>query len=680
MWSLARRFVILGILLAVLPFITVISGIESAAQGSEAVWIRQNGFEAFKPGSAGDSGANLYVSARGRIQTINRWDLNRDGELDLLFTQDHNHVYNPDALIYWGGADGYRSLLPEMWQLRAPFSLLGYLEHANSRITRLPTEGGGRCKIADLNGDGYLDIVFGNYMHNYRPDQPAYIYWGSVQGFRKTSRTELPAYLAGGVAVGDLNGDGLQEVVLANHGDESGETWGFAHHLESYIYWGNLNGYDISRRTSIPTISAADVAMGDFNGDGFPDLAFVNYNSQEQSVYVYWGDGKGGFSEQRRQVLRRSELRLPATGKAAFGWSDGMKTLLAAELNGDRYMDLAVGGTGNALIFPGSARGLEIERAVDLPARNCEGMDVSDLNRDGHMDLILANQGTYRKAPPASVIYWGSAQGYRADRLTELPTMGASSVKAADLNQDGLTDLLFGNTTDSAGRDAPSQIYWGGPDGFAAHRRSELLGFGVIGCGVADLNRDGKPDILLVSHLSGTGVLPSTIFWGSKDHYYSSASTVLLDPGGEMEYSVADLDDDDHPDLVLMQEGKGTVWWGSPSGYRKENRTGLPVESPMSNCVADLNRDGYLDIVFTVQPAPGDQRARALIVWGNADRFKDARTSTLQLSGPALESSAIADLNKDWFARLDFPYGFGRAFRNLVGKYPGVPTGPGHEN
>ena len=187
-------------------------------------------------------------------------------------------------------------------------------------------------------------------------------------------------------------------------------------------------------------------------------------------------------------------------------------------------------------------------------------MDVSDLNRDGHMDLIPANQGNLSEGAAGLRHLLGLGPGYRADRLTELPTMGRQASQAADLSQDGLTDLLFGNTTDSAGRDARPRFSGGGPDGFAAHRRSELLRFGVIGCGVADLNRDGKPDILLVSHLSGTGVPPFDHLLGSKDHYYSSAATVLLDPGGEMEYSVADLDDDDYPDLVLMQEGRGTVW------------------------------------------------------------------------------------------------------------------------
>ena len=75
-------------------------------------------------------------------------------------------------------------------------------------------------------------------------------------------------------------------MVLANRGDEAGESRGFRFHLESYIYWGDLNGFDVTRRTSIPTISAADVAIGDFNGDGYPDLAFANHNSQEQSAYI----------------------------------------------------------------------------------------------------------------------------------------------------------------------------------------------------------------------------------------------------------------------------------------------------------------------------------------------------------------------------------------------------------
>jgi len=193
-----------------------------AAPNSDSVSIVQKGFEGLRHGSFGDAGANTYVSAKGNIETIHRWDLNRDGELDLVFTQDHNHDYTPDAMIYWGGPDGPESLLPELPQYRSEYTLLKHAEHALKKITWLPSLGGGRCVIADLNNDGYLDIVSGNMMHNFRQDMPAYIYWGSAQGFKESDRTVLPAYIASGVAVGDLNEDGLPDVVLANQGYERG--------------------------------------------------------------------------------------------------------------------------------------------------------------------------------------------------------------------------------------------------------------------------------------------------------------------------------------------------------------------------------------------------------------------------------------------------------------------------
>ena len=282
----------------------------ATARADDTVWLRRTGFELLRQGTSRDGGQNMYVSYNGRVQTINRLDFNLDGEIDLLFTQDHDSVYAPDSLIYWGGPDGFHSLLPEMWQQRAPFSLLTWLDKGKSRITRLPTMGGGRAQIADLNGDRHLDIVFANFMHNYRPDQDSLLYWGSDGGFSLTNCTRLPTFLASGVAVGDLNGDTLPEIVLANRGDERGETWGYRLHLESYIYWGNADGYHSTRRTSIPSISAADVTMGDWNGDGMQDLAFVNFNRKEQSTYLYFNDGNGGFDTEHRQVLDRHDMRL----------------------------------------------------------------------------------------------------------------------------------------------------------------------------------------------------------------------------------------------------------------------------------------------------------------------------------------------------------------------------------
>ncbi|MCH2213118.1 MAG: VCBS repeat-containing protein [Fuerstiella sp.] len=645
----------------ILQFVTV-------AVAGDPVFLRRSGFEQLREGAAADGGQNLYVSRQGRVQTINRLDFNLDGEIDLLFTQDHDSVYTPDSLIYWGSTDGFRSLLPEMWRMRAPFSLLTWLDQTRSAITRLPTMGGGRAKITDLNGDGHPDIVFANFMHNYRPDQNSQIYWGSDSGFSPMNRTELPSFLASGVAVGDLNGDGLPEVVLSNRGDERGESWGYHLHLESWIYWGSADGFHPTRRTSVPTISAADVAMGDFNGDTAPDLAFVNFNREEQSAYVYFNDGNGDFDVAHRQILNREALRLTTFGQDRFGQNRGMQTLVATQLNGDHFADLVIGGTEKAVVYYGQAEGLNVEQCLELPADNCKGIATADLNRDGRPEIVLANEGPGfvrgRRQPGSdSTIFWASEQGFDETKRTDLPTLGSATVQVADLNGDETPDILFGNSRDAERNDVPSYIYWGSPDGYASWRRQELTGFGTIGSGVADLNRDGRTDVLLVSHLSGNNTTrPAVIFWGNSGHHYSSASATILEANPHMEYSVADLDDDGFPDLLFLSDRSmhANIMWGSPAGFSARSQTELPVRNPMSSSVADLNRDGWLDIVYTV---PGSFRdaektnARTVILWGNEKRFDGARTYEFELSAPGTEANSIADLNRDGHLDLIFPLG-----------------------
>jgi hypothetical protein len=95
----------------------------------------------------------------------------------------------------------------------------------------------------------------------------------------------------------------------------------------------------------------------------------------------------------------------------------------------------------------------------------------------------------------------------------------------------------------------------------------------------------------------------------------------------------------------------------------------------MSHCVADLNRDGYLDIVFGIPAAPGEKRARGKIVWGNAARFKQARADTIELSGPGLESNAVADLNKDGYLDLIFPVANSAHSEIWWGGSPGYASG-----
>jgi len=65
--------------------------------GADKTVIRHRGFEDFSKGTFGDGGVNIYVSQSGVIQLIHRWDINDDGYMDLLISQDHNDVETVDA-------------------------------------------------------------------------------------------------------------------------------------------------------------------------------------------------------------------------------------------------------------------------------------------------------------------------------------------------------------------------------------------------------------------------------------------------------------------------------------------------------------------------------------------------------------------------------------------------------
>lgn len=621
--------------------------------------IIRHGPAEFRQGTPGDAGANTYVSAHG-FQNIHRRDLNGDGEIDLVFAQDHNADYAPDAMIYWGGPDGPQSLEPELPELRSPYTRLKHAEQALKRVTWLPSLGGGRGVIADLNNDGHPDIVSGNMMHNFRHDMPAYIYWGGADGYRESARTILPAYIASGVAVGDYNEDGLPDIALANQGFERGFDRRFGepvNHRASFIYWGHVEGFAVTRRSTVPTVAAADVASGDYNGDGHLDLAFVNNFHDEQSVYVYWGDGTGRFHDGARQVLDLNAVA-PAGGRALE-----LHTAHAADLNRDGLSDLTVGGSTAVFLFPGAKAGFPSVPEAILPADNARAFEAADLNRDGRPDLVVANAGV-EPAQPKSMVYWGGERGFSADRATALATRGAQAVKSADLNGDGFTDLVFGNVNQSRGE--PAQIFWGGAAGYSDLRRRDLQAFGAMGVGIADLNRDSHPDLLLLNHLSSTGetALPTSIYWGNPEHIYGANAATHLFPGGYMMYAVADFDDDGYADLLLVTQGRPWIWWGGPEGYAAERRTPLPVatlpggDGVLGLGVADLDRDGWLDIVCAGR-APKESGPRAIIAYGGPGRFQTARTEAFPLAGgPATVGATVvtvADLNQDGRLDLIFP-------------------------
>ena len=115
-------------------------------------------------GSFADGGVNTYVAADGRVRLINVWDLNDDGNLDVVFPSDHARSDKVDLFIYWGADSGFDP----------------------SRRSSLPTQGGEAVAAADLNRDGHPELVFANSGLSFHMGvdrfQKSYIYWGAADG------------------------------------------------------------------------------------------------------------------------------------------------------------------------------------------------------------------------------------------------------------------------------------------------------------------------------------------------------------------------------------------------------------------------------------------------------------------------------------------------------------------
>ena len=119
---------------------------------AEDVW-RENSYEDFVDGSFDDGGANMYVSSTGRLQTINRWDLNGDGYIDIVFPNSHSYSEALDLVIFWGNGQDF----------------------GGSRRRFLPANGAQWATPADLDADGHIDLFVSNYFDGTWSDMDSYI-------------------------------------------------------------------------------------------------------------------------------------------------------------------------------------------------------------------------------------------------------------------------------------------------------------------------------------------------------------------------------------------------------------------------------------------------------------------------------------------------------------------------
>ncbi len=630
------------------------------------------GFADFAAGQPGDAGANVYVTRKGEVRTIHTWDYNLDGWTDIIVNNDHSHLDSSDLLIYLNDPEeGFTNLLPPIPNMAALQHTIRWIHDAPESIIQLPTLGAGRSIVMDLNKDGYPDLAFCNFVHGwYGRHFEAFIYWGGPEGFSPERRQTLPTLTALGIAAADLNGNGWPDLVLANNGYEYPIPGTADEDEESYVYWGGPDGYSAVNRMVLPTKKATDVAIADLNGNGYQDIVFTNNAPDDQSILIYWGSANGPDLEKRTRI----ESSKPTS-------------LTVADLNGDGYPDILVGKDYDepAVIYYNNGEGGFI--AETLPYAFVTDAAIADLNGNGYSDLVLAieiehpegvefiarpipgmpKQGAMRMPDHSSyfaesLVLWGGPDGFDFNNPTKLPTVGATAVKLYDLNDDGYSEIIFANRQDGETFDVPSYIYWGGPDGYAPYDRTELQGFGPMDIALVDANLDGSMDVILMNRLSGKteDALDSIIYWGNPRGRFSPAFATFLPAVTPLGSASADLNNDGYPDIVFANQGDDAyIYWGGPEGYTPANRSTLPVRQAYTVEIADLNRDGYLDLTFGRQ-SEGDI-STAVIFWGGPEGFDANRRRVVEFDDIPGSIISYGDVDGDGYlnmlvTRSDFIY------------------------
>ncbi len=319
------------------------------------------------------------------------------------------------------------------------------------------------------------------------------------------------------VAIGDFNGDGKPDLAVANNPLNGGTT-------SIGIFLGDgKGGFSAGTAVTAGLSSPYAVTAGDFNGDGKTDLAVANYGNN--SIGIFLGNGSGGFTVGTAVTVGTQPISL-ATG----------------DFNGDGKTDIAVADYGNNKIsvLIGNGSGGFTAGSFNSGGTNPRAVAVADFNGDGKLDLVVTNY-----AGNNAVIFLGDGSG----GFTAQPAAGTGgshprSIAVGDFNGDNKPDVVVGNHDSNN----VSVLIGNGSGGLAAAVLFAAGGTNPRGVAVADFNGDGKADIAV----SNSGSNNVGVLLGDGSGSFAAAATFGTNTTyGAFGIALGDINGDGRPDLAV---------------------------------------------------------------------------------------------------------------------------------
>ncbi|MGA2132217.1 MAG: VCBS repeat-containing protein [Bryobacteraceae bacterium] len=472
--------------------------LDVAAVGGSGVWLFIG-----KGGGVFDAGVLTPFNADG--WELDTADFNHDGKLDLAVTT------TTGIAVLLGNGDGTFAV--------EPYNAAGASYH---------------LAVGDLNGDGNTDIAAQISGSKY-----VYLYFGNgAGGFYGPEFANLDS--SGALRIGDVNGDGIPDLI--SDGVE--------------IALGNGNGtfrapvyYPVAS-----TLVTYAMTVGQLTSNG--QLAVVVQNTNVLSVLL--NIGKGQFED---------GVSVPVTG--------GVGCEVPADYNMDGKPDVAVCTSSGITILLGTGKeSSPFTTGTSIPAAGGVYLVTGDFNNDHIPDLLFSN---------GSNVYCYLGNGDGTFTLKGTVTNSGGTLAIGDFNHDGNLDFV---TTGH-------QIVYGNGDGTFQTPLSLLPSIGYSDIGAADLNNDGYTDLVL------TDVFSSDAYVEINNHAggFDQAPLVKLSYDSNPGIWFADLNNDGNMDMVIASAvGGADVYLGNGKGEFKLTSEPLYTVGGNTILVADVNGDGIPDI------------------------------------------------------------------------------------
>jgi hypothetical protein len=335
-------------------------------------------------------------------------DLDDDGYVDLILSQERfvsgiRHEQN-GLIIYWGTRSQFS---PPSW------------------LTMTTAYGG--VRIADINRDGYLDMLAGGATPD--PANPEIhgipVFWGSEDGFSQKNvsiihhdieKMRVPLLM-------DLNKDSWLDVA------------GQVEDGKIRIWWGSREGFDDNNFQEID-LGRMDHLMyikgADLNRDGWLDILLPKRRPHQthNTSFIYFGSSSGFSNANRSEVEANIPYECSIADFDKDGWLDIFMPSYGTDLSGNRP----------SVLHWGSENGFNERPYTKYDTYGASGSEALDYDGDGWLDLLVVNHrkaGSISEPEPhrhttLSWLYWGNPQGFSDDLRWEVEAAGPSGLNVRD--------------------------------------------------------------------------------------------------------------------------------------------------------------------------------------------------------------------------------------------------------